>query len=352
MDRPAIVERNVVRSDIMVAPLDSIHDTIQTYHWGYLHSCAYVVYTRLVRLFYANLEVVQDDDRWLVLQSTIAGHIITVDPQIISHFIRVPVLEMPGSPYNEVVLPPSMDDLREFFHAVPQGEERATTIRIGALSPSHRLLAKIAQHNLWPVIRRNDLILKRAQFVYDIHLRLPFCLCKHILGIILEARDESNIGLPFGCLLTQIILQSGISIAGEPKMKIQDPLSKQTLMKSNAQLQRDDPDDDEVPQPPHIPVGIPSMASSSQTTLPPQQDANYSQIMEALAAIQGGMSTMQLSMSTMQQSISTMQQIVHSINLRVEQNQLDLRECLKFHHPASSDDGDDEPKAAPMAEAV
>jgi hypothetical protein len=80
MDRPVISERNAVRSDIMVAPLDSIYDTIQTYHWGYLHSYACVVYTRLVRLFYANLEVVQDDDRRLVLQSTIAGHIITVDP--------------------------------------------------------------------------------------------------------------------------------------------------------------------------------------------------------------------------------------------------------------------------------
>jgi len=29
MDRPVIAERNVIRSDIMVAPLDSIHDTIQ-----------------------------------------------------------------------------------------------------------------------------------------------------------------------------------------------------------------------------------------------------------------------------------------------------------------------------------
>jgi hypothetical protein len=92
MDRPVIAERNVVRSDIMVAPLDSIHDIIQTYHWGYLHSCACVVYTRLVRLFYANLEVVQDDDHGLVLQSTVGGHTITVDPQIISQFIGVPVL--------------------------------------------------------------------------------------------------------------------------------------------------------------------------------------------------------------------------------------------------------------------
>jgi hypothetical protein len=143
MDRKVIAERNVVRSDIMVPPLDSIHDIIQTYHWGYLHTCTCVVYTRLVKLFYANLEVVQDDDRGLVLQSTVASNIITVDPQVISHFIRVPVLEIPSSPYNEVVLPPSLDDLREFFHAVPQGEERATTIRIGDLSPSHRMLAKI-----------------------------------------------------------------------------------------------------------------------------------------------------------------------------------------------------------------
>jgi len=80
MDRTVIAERNVDWSDIMVVPLDSMHDMIQTYHWGYLHSCACVVYTRLVRLFYANLEVVLDDDRGLVLQSTVVGHIITVDP--------------------------------------------------------------------------------------------------------------------------------------------------------------------------------------------------------------------------------------------------------------------------------
>jgi len=55
-----------------------------------------------------------------------------------------------------------MDNLREFFHAVLQGEERATTIRIGALSLSHHLLAKIVQHNLWSVVRRSDLILKKA----------------------------------------------------------------------------------------------------------------------------------------------------------------------------------------------
>jgi hypothetical protein len=83
------------------------------------------VYTRLVRLFYANLKVVQDDDRRLVLQSIVGGHTITVDPQIISQFVGVLVLSMSGSPYNEVVIPPSLDDLKEFYHAVSQGEQRA-----------------------------------------------------------------------------------------------------------------------------------------------------------------------------------------------------------------------------------
>jgi hypothetical protein len=72
------------------------------------------VYTRLVRLFYTNLEVVQDDERGLVLQSIVGRHTITIDPQILSQYIGVPVLQLPGSPYNEVVIPPSLDDLREF----------------------------------------------------------------------------------------------------------------------------------------------------------------------------------------------------------------------------------------------
>jgi hypothetical protein len=100
--------------------------------------------------------------------------------------------------------------------------------------------------------------------------------------VILEARDEGNTGLPFGCLLTQIILQSGINVTGEPKMKIQH-----TLMKSNAQLQRDN-SDNEVPVPFTMPVGFPDKASSFQTVPPSEPEVNYSQIMEALAAIQGG----------------------------------------------------------------
>jgi hypothetical protein len=158
----------------------------------------------------------------------------------------------------------------------------------------------------------------------------------------LEARDESNTGLPFGCLITQINLQSGINVNGEPRMKIQQPLSKQTLMKSNAQLRRDDYDDD-MPAATH--AAFPDVSSSSHTVPPSEPEANYSHIMEALAAIQGGM-------TTMQQSISSLQLEVRSINKRVEQTHLDLQECLRVHHRGSSDDEDDAAQIVHMPEDV
>jgi hypothetical protein len=87
MDRTVIAEWNVLRVDIVVPTLDNILAIIQKYNWGYLHSCACVVYTKLVKLFYANMEVVQNDDHGVVLQSSVVGHLITVDPQVISHII-------------------------------------------------------------------------------------------------------------------------------------------------------------------------------------------------------------------------------------------------------------------------
>jgi hypothetical protein len=114
-NRPVIPEWNIVRVDVLVAPLDVINDIIQTYNWGHLYNCAYIVLTRLVREFYKHLEVVQDEDSGIVLQSTIEGHVIQIDPQVISRIIGVPVLHISTSPFNEVVEAPTLEDLREFF---------------------------------------------------------------------------------------------------------------------------------------------------------------------------------------------------------------------------------------------
>jgi hypothetical protein len=66
---------------------------------------------------------VQDEGSGIVLQSTIEGHVLQIDPQVISRIIGVLVLHISVSPFNEVVEAPILEDLREFFHAVPQGKE-------------------------------------------------------------------------------------------------------------------------------------------------------------------------------------------------------------------------------------
>jgi hypothetical protein len=154
--------------------------------------------------------------------------------------IGVPVLPISPNPFNEALEPPTLEQLRKFFQVHPQGKEQAHAhIKIGAFSPPHSLLAKIVQHHLWPIVCRSELILKRAQFLNAIVMRLPFCLCKHILNIMLEFKDDHATRLPFECLVTKIILQSEFDIYAEPKMKIQDPVGNQTLMKSNAQLRHE-----------------------------------------------------------------------------------------------------------------
>jgi len=66
----------------------------------------------------------------------------------------------------------------------------------------------------------------------------------------LEMRGEHSTGLPFACLITKLIVQSGIDISAQPVMRIHDHFGSQTLMKSNAQLSFEG--HDEVPQPPRV----------------------------------------------------------------------------------------------------
>jgi hypothetical protein len=99
----------------------------------------------------------------------------------------------------------------DFFDAHPQGDERAHShIKIAAFSPPHHLLAKIFLHNLWPTACRSKLVLK-----------MPLCLCKHILQTMVEMRDEHSTSLPFAYLVMKIYLCSMTDIAEtKPKVRV------------------------------------------------------------------------------------------------------------------------------------
>jgi hypothetical protein len=89
----------------MVAPLDYIAEIIRDNHWGYLYNCACTVYPRLVREFYGYLEVIQDKDHGIILQTSIQGHMLQIDPQVISVIIDVLVLPIYASPFTKDMEP-------------------------------------------------------------------------------------------------------------------------------------------------------------------------------------------------------------------------------------------------------
>jgi len=149
----------------------------------------------------------------------------------------------------------------------------------------HRFLVKVVVTDLWPQARRGELTLKKATILYAIVMWTPFCLCKHILHTMLEVRDEENTSLSFGCLITQIFLQVVPDISdSEPCSRIPNPLSIQTLMKSNAQL-RQEAQGDVPPPPPDLPTAA---ASSSSQAVPPSFDieAAFAQLMTSMTTFQ------------------------------------------------------------------
>jgi len=88
-----------------------------------------------------------------------------------------------------------------------------------------------------------------------------FGLCKHIKHTMLEMRDEHSTGLPFVCLVMKIYLRFMTNIPDtEPKVRVQDPLGSQNLMKSNAQLRFEG--QGKTPQPP-VQIDQHTAASSS-----------------------------------------------------------------------------------------
>jgi len=206
--------------------------------WEYLYNCACLTFPRLVREFYGNMIIIQDDDRGLIMQTMVRGQPIQIDPQLISAVIGVLISPVSGVPFPAGDEAPIIDFLHDLFGMRPQREDKShSQINIGAFAPMHRFLAKVVVTNLWPQACQSELTLKKATLLYAIVMRTPFCLCKHILHTMLEVRDEKNTSLSFRCLITQICLQVVTDISDfELRSRIPNPLVIQTLMKSNAQL--------------------------------------------------------------------------------------------------------------------
>jgi hypothetical protein len=104
--KPVIIERNIVRVDVMIPPFDFIDRLIRENHWDYLYHYSDIVYPRLVQDFYGYLEVVQDEQSGLTLQTTVRGVTFKVDAALIVSFIGTNPVPFEGIPFPDFVDPP------------------------------------------------------------------------------------------------------------------------------------------------------------------------------------------------------------------------------------------------------
>jgi hypothetical protein len=81
--RGIVIERAIVRQDVMVAPIDFIHQIFRDNEWMSLLTST-KSYPKIVCEFYLHLETVDILQQWPMLKTTVQGVEIRIDPDLIS----------------------------------------------------------------------------------------------------------------------------------------------------------------------------------------------------------------------------------------------------------------------------
>lgn len=98
--RQVLSESNLFHADLRDLVLLPISQMLMENHREYLYNCACPTFPRLVREFYGNMIIVQEDDIGLIMQTMVRGQQIQIDPQLISAVIGVPVLPVSRVPFS------------------------------------------------------------------------------------------------------------------------------------------------------------------------------------------------------------------------------------------------------------
>jgi hypothetical protein len=86
--RLVIIQRNVVKADVMIPPFDFIDRLIRENHWDYLYHYSGIVYPWPVQNFYGYLKVVQDEQSGLTLQTTVMAELMLHSLGLLSGLIQ------------------------------------------------------------------------------------------------------------------------------------------------------------------------------------------------------------------------------------------------------------------------
>ena len=115
--------------------------------------------------------------------------------------------------------PPVYDDLcpyeellRDSLGQDLEFSSNGNSVSVSSLPPKLRVLTIVMFHNLYPLSSTGYINLERALFLHDLIFDVEIDICAHIFHVLrkMVLRTESQICVPFCCLISRILKLKGI----------------------------------------------------------------------------------------------------------------------------------------------
>ena len=196
-DTTPIVERAVNQP--------SLHETniliwFATKDWKFLLSDLDVAYVNMVREFYANAIVEEDE-----LKCWVRGKSFSVSLFYLADILHINRPMFATTPiYDDLNL--DKDLLRETLRRNLEFSQTGNSISVSSLSPELRVLTIIMFHNLYPLSSTGYMNLGRALFLHDLISDEEIDICAYIFYLLCKTvlRTNSRACIPFCRLISRI----------------------------------------------------------------------------------------------------------------------------------------------------
>ena len=199
--------------------------------WTNFRPLPKMVYTKLVRAFYCNLEIGLIDDHEYSVDSRVRGKNIILNPSILSEITGI-------SNEGECVFiskPSQLENYvsRKRMNEIISGEGQIRVTQTKHLRPEFRLFHRYIAFNIIPKAGHYDQVTTMDAFIiYKAAMEEPLNLNYIILKEMADVRNHNTRSLPYGAFLSSIFFHFNVNLNNQPSVKIDRGFSKTTIKKA------------------------------------------------------------------------------------------------------------------------
>ena len=212
----------------------SIHENLQSRHWLSLCTNIQPPPTDLIREFYPNLSV-HEDDHGHKVALWIRGVPFTILRGNISKALDVPIIRTPTYPYSRS---PRIDDVMDVLcgRLVTSGSDQS--ISLSELTKLNYIFFRIACHNIFPISHICTIPVDRCFFLYALVTNSSICFPSLFIETIVEVHRSKykRHGLFFPVLIHRVLKYLGLeNFPSQVLVRIQAPIEAKFLKQQSAQ---------------------------------------------------------------------------------------------------------------------